>query len=311
MEVYEIEYIDNTNLQETCDILQPVVFDVKGVLPPLPSLEDALAELGDESANIHLFDEKSRYPVQFPFRTALELLSLDTRPPIPEQMLPNEDGSIPPPPPPKPAAAKYYSERNEGIFTQLKEYQEKVKELDVFLQPSFTAYTSYDVCIGNRHATTPFRYHLNSRKFLVVNRGRITVKMAPWKKNAKYLHEVRDYECGEYRANMDVWNPKEHHRRDHQKVNFLEFDVDAGNILYIPTYWGYSIQYQDSQTCCIEYTYRTCFNCLAFLGEIGRTWLQQQSTYYTTFATVTQVSKTETPVAAKPDDSKKYEEIAE
>ena len=46
--------------------------------------------------------------------------------------------------------------------------------------------------------------------------------MAPWKKNAKYLHEIRDYELGEYRSNMNVWNPKEHHRREFDKIEFVE-----------------------------------------------------------------------------------------
>ena len=270
-DIYEMDYIDNTNLQDSCQLLQPIVFSIQGLLPPLPTLDDAVGEVGHEQLSLGLLDESStKYATPFPYKLAMNLLNQSTSTPSPESI-----------------TKKYYSEHNESLFLQsAPEYKEKIKELDTFLRPPFTVQSHHDVCIGSKDACTPFRYHIQSRKFLVVQSGKITVKMAPWKKNAKYLHEIRDYELGEYRSNMNVWNPKEHHRREFDKIEFVEFDIDVGTILYIPSYWGYSIRYQESSTCFVDYNYRTCFNQLAFLGETSRIWLQNQNTYQTWFRTI-------------------------
>ena len=276
-EVYEMEYIDNVNLQDSCQLMQPIVFSTTrleggggATLPTLPSLDNAASEVVDPTQlMMNLLDETApTYTTPMPFHTA--------------RMVLNRIASSSAPTHPH----RYYSERNEAFLHSVPEYQEHLRELDTYLQPPFTLYTHHDVCIGAVHACTPFRYHVHSRKFLVVSSGKITVKMAPWKKNAKRLHEVRDYEWGEYRSNVHVWTPKEHHRRDVDKIEFLEFDVEVGHVLYVPPYWGYSIQYQEPHTCMVEYTYGTWFNRMAFLGEIVRTCLQRQHIYQTWFHTL-------------------------
>ena len=299
-DVYEMDYIDNTNLQQSCQLLQPIVFStyrdnvpetqrvggsepsmetrsngrVSGdeILPKLPSLDDAVGEVGTEHLSLGIMDETStKYATPIPYQLAMNLLQDST-------------------------TKNYYSEHNETLLLQAApEFLEKIQELDSFLQPPFTVQSHHDICIGAKGSYTPCRYHVNSRKFMVIQTGKITVKMAPWKKYAKNLHEIRDYELGEYRSNMNVWNPKEHHRREFDKIEFLEFDVDAGNILYIPSYWAYSIQYQEACTVMVEYTYRTLFNRLAFLGESTRIWLQRQNTYKTWFPTKEMVKPNDIP----------------
>lgn len=275
-EVYEMDYVDNVNLQESCQLMQPIVFsttthDGMGTtFPSLPSLDNAASEVTDpEHLMLNLLDEMSpTYTTPMPFHTAIMVLN----------RTPNASSSSP--------QHRYYSERNEAFLQSAPEYQEHLRELNTYLQPPFAAHSHHDVCIGAVKACTPFRYHVHSRKFLVVSSGKITVKMAPWKKNAKRLHEVRDYEWGEYRSNVHVWAPKEHHRRDMEKVEFLEFEVDAGHVVYLPPYWGYSIQYQETNTCIVECTYSTWFNRMAFLGEMARTYLQRQHMYQTWFRTI-------------------------
>jgi len=271
-DVYEMDYIDNTNLQQSCQLLQPIVFSTYEILPKLPSLDDAVGEVGTEHLSLGIMDETStKYATPIPYQLAMNLLQDST-------------------------TKNYYSEHNETLLLQAApEFLEKIQELDSFLQPPFTVQSHHDICIGAKGSYTPCRYHVNSRKFMVIQTGKITVKMAPWKKYAKNLHEIRDYELGEYRSNMNVWNPKEHHRREFDKIEFLEFDVDAGNILYIPSYWAYSIQYQEACTVMVEYTYRTLFNRLAFLGESTRIWLQRQNTYKTWFPTKEMVKPNDIP----------------
>jgi Cupin-like domain len=274
-DVYEMDYIDNTNLQESCQLLQPIVFSTyaDGILPKLPSLDDAVGEVGMEHITLGIMDETStKYATPIPYSLAMNLLQNSS-------------------------TKNYYSEHNETLLLQeAPEFLEKIQELDSFLQPPFTVQSNHDICIGAKGSYTPCRYHIYSRRFMVIQSGKITVKMAPWKKYAKYLHEIRDYELGEYRSNMNVWNPKEHHRREFDKIEFLEFDVDAGNILYIPSYWAYSIQYQEAATVVVEYTYRTLFNRLAFLWESVRIWMQRKNTYKTWFSTKEMSKPSDSPI---------------
>lgn len=278
-----MDYVDNVNLQESCQLMQPIVFsttthDGMGTtFPSLPSLDNAASEVTDpEHLMLNLLDEMSpTYTTPMPFHTAVMLLN----------RAPNMNASS------SSSHHRYYSEHNDAFIQSAPEYQEHLHELNTYLQPPFSVYSHHDVCIGAVKACTPFRYHVHSRKFLVVSSGKITVKMAPWKKNAKRLHEVRDYEMGEYRSNVHVWTPKEHHRRDMEKIEFLEFDVDAGHVVYLPSYWGYSIQYQEPNTCIVECTYSTWFNRMAFLGEMARTYIQRQHMYQTWFRTIPTTSK--------------------
>lgn len=266
-DVFEMDYIDNANLQESCQLLQPVVFAAAGSLPLPPDLDDVVAEVGPNPMTLEMFDPTSvKYGVSVPYAVAWEILGASATA--------NNRPSHP-----------HYSERNASLLAAAPEFREKLRELDAYLRPPLTVYSRLDLAMGAQDAYTPFRYHLHTRKFLVVSTGKITVKMAPWKKNARYLHEVRDYDVGEYRSNMNVWDPKEHHRRDHAKVEFVEFDVDVGHVVYIPAYWGYSVYYQSPRTVLVEYDYRTWSNCLAFLGEMGRTWLQQQRIHQIWFPT--------------------------
>ena len=176
---------------------------------------------------------------------------------------------------------RWYSEGNSEFLGEAEGFLEGLAEMDRFLKPAFTVGTEIDIGSGAVGAVTPLRYHTNTRRFLVVGGtgGRVSVKMTPWKKHRRYLHEVRDYDRGEYRSGVDLWCPGERHRRDAKKVEVLEFDVTSGYVLYIPPYWGYTIRYDVGGTWVAEYRYCTLFNRVAFLGELGRTWLQQRNTY--------------------------------
>ena len=272
MDIYEYDYVENINLQETCNILQPFVFQSREILPPPPSLDEASVENPD--TNLHVYDDPKKDPIQIPNKTALELMT-------------------------KTLSKKYYSEHNQEFIQEMVDFKESMLESDPFLRPSCVIKSEYDVMLGTLGANTPMKYHVNTRKFMVIcgEGGKVAVKMVPWKKNRKHLHEVMNYERGEYRSAIDVWNPQDHTKRDLKKIEFLEFEIDSGNILFIPPYWGYSIQYQSSKTYVLEYTYSTIFNRIAFLGEIGRTFLQQRNIYQKVHRTIPNIksdSETET-----------------
>jgi hypothetical protein len=79
----------------------------------------------------------------------------------------------------------------------------------------------------------PWKFHTSSQRFLVVSPGAgVRVKMTPWK-SRKYMDVVYDYES------FDFW------ARSVQETNMkcLDFDLKAGQVLYIPPYWFYSVEF--------------------------------------------------------------------
>ena len=146
-----------------------------------------------------------------------------------------------------------------------------------FLKPTFTVQIKYDIMFGSKNVCTPIRYHTEYRKFLCVNSGKIHVKMTPWRSH-NYLYPYNDYEHYEFVSPVNCWNPQEKYLNEMDKLKFLEFDVKAGNILYIPPHWFYSIKYSDEpNTIVYGFTYNSIMNCVANLPKWSLYFFQQQN----------------------------------
>ena len=63
------------------------------------------------------------------------------------------------------------------------------------------------------------------------------------------------------------------------KLKFLEFDVTAGHVLYVPSYWWYSIQYMEEDTISCVFNYHSAANALANLPNYGLHYIQQCNTH--------------------------------
>lgn len=247
LDVYEIDYFDNANLQKICDALQPFLFNYQDVFPDLRDQETPdkwiLYEKGDTA-----------HPFEVPRKQAR--LAISSRP--------------------------YYSE------TPIEEFN----ILDSYLKPAFCVQRDAVLLCGTKDVTTPFVYHCNSRRFLVVQEGAICLKMAPWKKNSKNLYEIHDYQTGQIRSLMDVWSPSQQYQRSWEKIEFMEVNAKRGQVVYIPPFWGVSIKYQEPRTQVFQLTYSTVFNRIAFIGDIIQSQLQKENTVYKKWPSV--VTKPET-----------------
>jgi hypothetical protein len=126
--------------------------------------------------------------------------------------------------------------------------------------------------LGSRGAITPLRYHINFRHYLSVNSGKIHVKMTPWK-SSKYLNPIMDYDNYEFRSDLNPFDSDET-----GKIKFLEFDVLANYVLYIPPYWWYSIQYDESNTLVLGAKYISMMNLIANSHHLFKYYIQQYST---------------------------------
>jgi len=258
LEIYETDYLNDTQLQEVCAIKQPVLF--------LFRQPTALYNMVQFSAiekyityNVRVKDVFDyRIPttetietIELPLRSVRRLFSADVH-------------------------SRYISENNES-FLEETGLDRAFSPMDAFLKPSGCLYTRYDMWFGSKRATTPMRYHTNAEYFIVPTSGKITVKMTPWKSRA-YLHPVKDFESYEFWSRVNVWAPDSTHTADMEKLRLLEFDVLPGHILSIPPYWWYSIRFStDTDTCVCAFMYDTVINAVAHSYDWGMYYLQQSN----------------------------------
>ena len=251
MDVYEYDYVDNYSLQDTCNLLQPFVFSTIHLFPPVPKLDENI------ECMMFLYDNPEKDPIQLPNAILRDFIHTSKK-------------------------QIYFSEYNRDMIHESTLLKNTVNTIESYIIPSYTLYKTYDITMGSYMAHTALKYHTNTRKFLyVTGSGSIRVKLTPWKKYSNMLHEVCDYDRGEYRSKLNVWNTN-----TIEGVSFIEISVLTNHILYIPPYWGYSIQYTDPDTYILDFTYSTVFNTIAFIGEFFKRYLQQENIYkklYKTF----------------------------
>lgn len=260
MDIYEADYVSNKNLQEICDLKQPVVFDMTTTISNFIgafSLENILCEgsaypVSLKDINDYNTDEIIVDYITIPFKTALKLIDTDTN-------------------------SKYFSDGN-AEFMDESGMEVNMRNIHEFLKPSFTIQTKYDLMMGSNGAYTPFKYTTDYRKFLIVSSGKITIKMTPFK-NSKYLREIRDYENYEFRSPIDVWNTQKKYLSDMDMIKFVESTISKGSMIYIPPYWWYSIKYSTTEedAAVIDITYNTIMNKISYIPDNIKYFMQQQN----------------------------------
>jgi hypothetical protein len=258
LEIYEMDYDNNAQLQEICDVKQPVIFDFETILPSVfknSDLENISNKYGEEILNIK--DTNDYYKTEkYSSVSSVHIKCSNVR-----SLFKNDAGS------------HYYTENN-GEFLEETGLSGKIQSVDEYLKPSFIVNTKYDYISGSAKTCTPLRYHFDYRQYYVVTSGKITVKMSPWK-SCKYLHPIKDYDAYEFRSTHNCWAKP---AAEMEKVRFLEYVVEKGSILYIPPYWWYSIQFADN-TSIYAITYNSLMNVVAYSPQWVLYFIQQQNIY--------------------------------
>jgi hypothetical protein len=255
LEIYEMDYVNNSQLQEICDVKQPVIFEFEPICPSVfqnADLEYISSSYGQEILNI----KDTKDYAKDSSVDSVHINSANTR-----NLFKNAAGS------------HYYTENN-GEFLEETGLVEKVQVVDEYLKPRFTVNTKYDYISGSAKTCSPLKYHFDYRHYYIVTSGKITVKMTPWK-SCKYLHPIKDYDTYEFRSTHNCW---EKPTPDMEKVRFLEYVVEKGSVLYIPPYWWYSIQFADN-TSIYAITYNSLMNVVAYAPQWFLYFIQQQNIY--------------------------------
>ena len=259
LEVYEMDFTDNKHLQDVCDIKQPVLFEYKSInteffhdinVDKLETLSGSL-ELKIKENEDYWKDLDSIDYVVLPLSSSQALMTTDTH-------------------------SKYFTENNE-TFIEDANLIDEYRSNDTFLKPPLCVQTKYDIYWGSKNTETPLRYHTYHRHFICVNSGKIHVKMTPWK-SSKYLYPNKDYDNYEFTSPINVWKPQRKYFHEMDKLKFLEFDVLAGSVVYIPSYWWYSIKYDEEPTVCSSFVYNNIMNCISNLPNWVLYYLQQSNT---------------------------------
>jgi mannose-6-phosphate isomerase-like protein (cupin superfamily) len=258
LEIYEMDYNTNTQLQEICDIKQPVLFQFENIVPSVfenADMDNMSKQHGSEIMNVK--DNNDYYKENGePSVHSVPIKCANV-----QKVFLNDAGS------------HYYTENNEWFLEETGELA-KLNPIDEYLKPRGTAQTKYDYLSGSSNTTTPLRYHLNYRHYYMVVSGKIRVKMTPWK-SSKYLSPITDYENYEFRSTFNPWVAP---TPEMEKIRFLEFDVEKGSVLYIPSYWWYSIQFME-KTSLYAITYNSIMNIVAYIPQWVLYFIQQQNTH--------------------------------
>ncbi len=254
LEIFEIEQPSKNELEDICDLRQPVKFTYKN--------HKISSNLTKESmhSTYKAFDVKIRdvseisnqddiLYIPLTLEKSLDLVSKDTE-------------------------SKYIIENNTDFLEEtalIKEFQMS----DDFLRPPMVSNCVYDVCYASEGATTPLRYDMNYRNFYYLVEGEINIIIIP-PRCTKYLREEKDYENYEFRSPMNPWGIQDIYKNEYDKTKSLEVTIKAGEIFYIPAYWWYSIKYKNSSTLC-TLKYMTYMNMITIFPHMMMRVLQTQN----------------------------------
>lgn len=254
LEIYTIENPSKEKLEEICNIRQPVTFKFKN--PELlnnctlANIEDLYGVFDIKLRNIHALKEEES-------PTYLPLLLKES-----VQIFQNDKNQ------------KYITENNSD-FLQETGLLKVFRHNDSFLKPPLLSKCKYDFWSGSLKSITPLRYNLNFRNYFYLTNGKANIKLIP-PKNTKYLYAYHDYENFEFISPINPWDIEPKYKSNFSKVKSLDVTLTPGDILQIPAYWWYSIQYESISSICV-FQYQTFMNSIAILPETLMSLLQNQN----------------------------------
>ena len=274
LEIYEIDNPSKDKLEEICDLRQPVLFQFpndrilescqrKTILDTYGAFDVKIRNVKQSAA-----DNENNLYVPLAFSNALNVLREDK-----EQ--------------------KYLVENNSEFLAETG-IVKSFKYNDVFLRPYMVSQCEYDFLMASEQTRTPFRYDLNYRNYILVTEGEIKVKLTQ-PKSSKYLYQQKDYENLEFSSPLNPWQIQAQYKADFDKIKCLDLVMTKGQILYIPAYWWYSIEF-GKEASLSTFKYKTYMNTVAILPQLVMRLLQTQNVKRNNMATVQHISPEKTDV---------------
>jgi len=247
IEIYETDYTTNKELNANANLKQPFVFqfaEYDSNLKTIP-LTKMVAEQGSfdiyvkEVADYHA--DRPPTSVVLSLSAAHSLIKTDTE-------------------------GKYFSSGNQ-YFIEETGIQRYYQQLDKYLEPALSVFSHYDLLLGSAGVTTPLSYHTFERRYIYITGGKFTVKMTPWR-STKYMVVNKNYRDYEFTSPLNVWNTND---SSHSKMKFIEFNVEEGQIVYVPPFWHYSLKMVGSNSDHVAHVfdYSSPMNIMSNVFNIG------------------------------------------
>lgn len=260
LDIYDIETPSKDKLEEICDLRQPVIFPFNSE----EILERCSRQLLSNAHGVfdvklrslkHIIEDDEELYDTISFNNSLMLIKNDSE-------------------------SQYLIENNSD-FIEETALKKTLKMNDGLLRPYTVSSCDYDLSIGSVGARTPFRYELNYRNYFYVTEGMCKIKLSP-PKSRRYLSVVKDYDNFEFISPVNPWDVQEKYKVEFSKVKCLELNITKGQIIFIPAYWWYSIEFGEDATLCM-FKYRTYMNTLAILPHILMRILQSHNVRHISF----------------------------
>ena len=239
IEIYETDYTSNKDINANANLKQPFVFRFDDANLKTAPLSKMVADHGSfdifvkEIADYHA--DKPPTSVVLTLNAAHSLMKTDTE-------------------------SKYFSSGNQYFIeeTGIKRYYQ---QLDKYLEPALSVFSNYDLLIGSAGVMTPLTYHTFERRYIYITGGKYEVKMTPWR-STKYMVVNKNYRDYEFSSPLNVWSPQD---TAYSKMKFVEFSVEAGQVVYIPPFWHYSLKMvgEDDDHVCHVFDYSSPMNILS------------------------------------------------
>ena len=224
IKIFEVEYLHKTQFLGACELRQPFISTVQDIIPL--------------HANVLEKHNDITYEVKNTDDSITEETSIDT------VSLPYSQTQI-----------LFETDKNAHFFTERNYSHPIIQEIashwDAYLKPPYTVKTTYDVLFGSKNTCTPFTYHCSTSKYLFISEREVKVQMFP-AHYATILNTHKDYEHFEFTAQLSS-----------QKPPPVEFWMYPGQVLYIPPYVLYSIQFKTSRTIACTAEYSTVLNAMS------------------------------------------------
>jgi len=222
--IFEIDYTDKVNLEEVCDLRQPFTMEIENTL------------------NMKSEQLKSRLNIVHQKRQKEEKDTSENDD-ADKSDKKEENNEI---------VTKIYSEHNKELLSD-ETIQTSIKSFEKTIIPEFTIQNVYDIVVSDENFSTPFVSNFNHRNYLYFSEGNATIQFVSHKHNDKLEHHI-DYELLQ-KVSTDVPSRV-------KGVTIKSINVKAGEFVYIPPRWWYSINFK-SRSLVVKFQYKTLMNVIA------------------------------------------------
>ena len=222
--IFEIDYTDKVNLEEVCNLRQPFTMEIENTL------------------NMKSEQLKSRLNIVHQKRQKEEKDTSENDD-ADKSDKKEENNEI---------VTKIYSEHNKELLSD-ETIQTSIKSFEKTIIPEFTIQNVYDILVSDDNFSTPFVSNFNHRNYLYFSEGNATIQFVSHKHNDKLEHHI-DYELLQ-KVSTDVPSRV-------KGVTIKSINVKAGEFVYIPPRWWYSINFK-SRSLVVKFQYKTVMNIIA------------------------------------------------